>query len=90
MAFALNSRRDQSSAVLGPNDRDSGINRDGSDIRFTRSRRAVYRFAFAISMGNGSPSIEILFGLAFAGWPQTRSKNLPIPMGNLRENQFHS
>ena len=73
MAFALNSRRDQSSAVLGPNDRLTlGLIGMGVIFASLGLGEAVYRFAFRDFDGaTDRLPIEMLFGLAFA-WIATK------------------
>jgi len=73
MAFALNSRRDQSSAVLGPNDRLTlGLIGMGVIFASLGLGEAVYRFAFRDFDGaTDRLPIEMLFGLAFA-WMATK------------------
>ena len=73
MAFALNSRRDQSSAVLAPNDRLTlGLIGMGVIFASLGLGEAVYRFAFRDFDGaTDRLPIEMLFGLAFA-WMATK------------------
>ena len=73
MAFALNSRRDQSSAVLGPNDRLTlGLIGMGVIFASLGLGEAVYRFAFRDFDGaTDRLPIEMMFGLAFA-WMATK------------------
>ena len=73
MAFALNFRRDQSSAVLGPNDRLTlGLIGMGVIFASLGLGEAVYRFAFRDFDGaTDRLPIEMLFGLAFA-WMATK------------------